>query len=73
MFLVSGRFFTVFIFIESNNFLWASLVTQLVKNPPAMQETRSYSWVGKIPGEGIGYPPHYSWAFLVPQMVKNPL
>ena len=24
---------------------WASLVTQLVKNPPAMWET----WVGKIP------------------------
>ena len=24
---------------------WASLVAQLVKNPPAMQET----WVGKIP------------------------
>ena len=25
---------------------WASLVAQLVKNPPAMQET----WVRKIPG-----------------------
>ena len=72
MFLISGRFFTVFIFIESNYFLWASLVTQLVKNPPAMQETQFYSWVGKIPGEGIGYPLQYSWAFLVPQMVKNP-
>ena len=30
---------------------WASLVAQLVKNPPAMQET----WVGS-PGEGEGYP-----------------
>ena len=28
---------------------WASLVAQLVKNPPAMQETRFDSWVGKIP------------------------
>ena len=28
---------------------WASLVAQLVKNPPAMQETWVYSWVGKIP------------------------
>ena len=27
---------------------WASLVAQLVKNPPAMQETRFNSWVGKI-------------------------
>ena len=27
------------------HYSWASLVAQLVKNPPAMQET----WVGKIP------------------------
>ena len=31
-------------------FLGASLVTQLVKNPPAMQETWFDSWVGKICG-----------------------
>ena len=30
------------------------------------------SWVGKIPGEGIGYPLQYSWASLVTQLVKNP-
>ena len=40
---------------------WASLVAQLVKNPPAMLET----WVqipglGRSPGEGKGYPLHYS-------------
>ena len=29
---------------------WASLVAQLVKNPPAMQETQFDSWVGKICG-----------------------
>ena len=39
----------------------ASLVTQLVKNPPAMQET----WVKFLrqedpPGEGNGYPRQYS-------------
>ena len=28
---------------------WASLVTQLVKNPPAMWETGFDPWVGKIP------------------------
>ena len=27
----------------------ASLVAQMVKNPPAMQETRFSHWVGKIP------------------------
>ena len=25
----------------------------------------------RSPGEGIGYPFHYSWAFLVAQLVKN--
>ena len=28
---------------------WASLVAQLVKNPPAMWETWVQSWVGKLP------------------------
>ena len=28
---------------------WASLVAQLVKSPPAMQEAQFDSWVGKIP------------------------
>ena len=27
---------------------------------------------GRLPGERIGYPLHYSWASLVVQMVKNP-
>ena len=35
---------------------WASLVAQLVKNPPAMQDP----WVGKVPGDGKGYPLQYS-------------
>ena len=40
---------------------WASLVAQLVKNPPAMLET----WVqipglGRSPGEGNSYPLQYS-------------
>ena len=34
----------------------ACLVAQLVKNSPAMWET----WVGKVPGEGKGYPLQYS-------------
>ena len=39
--------------------LWASLVAQLVKNPPAMQETWVQS-LGRSPGEGKGYPLQYS-------------
>ena len=30
-------------------FPWGSLLAQLVKNPPAVQETPFDSWVGKIP------------------------
>ena len=37
-----------------------------------MQETPVWSWVRKIPGEGIGYPLQYSWASLVAQTIKNP-
>ena len=37
---------------------WASLVAQLVKNPPAMSETwvRSLGWLGRSPGEEKDYP-----------------
>ena len=36
---------------------WASLVAQLVKNPPAMWETgSSVPGLGRSPGEGKGYP-----------------
>ena len=35
-------------------------MAQLVKNPPAMRETWLNPWVGKILGEGKGYPLQYS-------------
>ena len=40
---------------------WASLLTQMIKNPPAMWETwaRALSW-GRSPMEGNGNPPQYS-------------
>ena len=40
---------------------WASLVGQLVKNPPEMQETwvRSLGWEDPLE-KGIGYPLQYS-------------
>ena len=50
-----------------------SLVAQLVKNLPAMENTP-----GLIPGsgksarEGVGYPLQYSWPSLVAHLVKNP-
>ena len=56
--------------------LWclrASLVAQLVKNPPAMQvDPGSIPGSGRSPGEGLGYPLWFSWASLVAQLVKNP-
>ena len=40
---------------------WASLVAQLVKNPPTVWETwGSVPGLGRSPGEGIGYPLQYS-------------
>ena len=44
----------------------ASLIVQLVKNPPASAgEPGSIPGSGRSTGEGIGYPLQYSWAFLV--------
>ena len=42
-------------------YFWASLVAQMLKNPPAMWETwvRSLSWE-ESPGEGKGYLLQYS-------------
>ena len=50
----------------------ASLIAQLVKNPPAMQKMPvQFPGSGRSVGEGIGYPLQYSWASLVAQLVKN--
>ena len=42
---------------------WASLVAQLVKNPPAMQETRFNSWVRKIHWRRDRLPTPVFWGF----------
>ena len=54
--------------------LWASVIAQLVKNPPAMQETLVLFLGQEDPLEKgrIGYPLQYSLASLVAQQVKNP-
>ena len=50
----------------------ASLIGQLVKNPPAMQETQVGFLGQEDPLEkGIGYPLQHSWASLVAQLVEN--
>ena len=49
---------------------WASLVAQLVKNPPA-GDTSLVSGLGRSSGEGIGYPLQYSGTSLEAQLVKN--
>ena len=49
----------------------ASLIAQLVKNPPAIQETL-VRFLGWEDGEVLGYPLQYSWSSLVAQLVKNP-
>ena len=51
----------------------SSIVAQLIKNLPAIQETL-VSFLGQEdpPGEGIGYPLKYSWASLVAQLIKTP-
>ena len=48
------------IWVEIQNSIGVSLVAQLVKNPPAMQETRVRSLSWEDPGEGKGYPLQYS-------------
>ena len=56
------------VFARGYNGEWASLVAQVVKNLPEMQETpvhRIFSY------PGIGYPLQYSWASLVAPMVKK--
>ena len=40
---------------------WASLVAQLVQNPPAMWETWVRSWVGKIPWRRKRLPTPVFW------------
>ena len=40
---------------------WASLVAQMVKNPPAVQRTRVPSWVGKIPWRREWLPTPVFW------------
>ena len=52
-------------------FYLASLIAQLVKNPPATQKTPVGFLEEGSAGEWVGYPLQYYWASLVAQPVKN--
>ena len=39
----------------------ASLIAQLVNNPPAIRDTRFDSWVGKIPWKRVRLPTAVFW------------
>ena len=51
---------------------FASFIAQLVKNPPAMQETPVW-FLGQedLLENGLGYPLQYSWVSLVAKLIKN--
>ena len=56
----------VSLILENMPIMRASLIAQVVKNPPAMQETPVQFLGQEDPLEkGIGYPFQYSWAPLV--------
>ena len=59
------------IFKNSLVHLWASLIAQLVKNPPAMRETPVQFLGQEDRLEKRWLPLQYSWASLVAQLVKN--
>ena len=56
--------------IATSQVPWASLIAQLVKNLPVMQETL-VRFLGQEDPLEKGYPLQYSQAFLVFQLVKN--
>ena len=60
--------------IKATHRLWASLIVQLVKNLPAMQETlvRFLDWEVLWRRDRLPYPLQYCWGSLVAQLVKNP-
>ena len=53
-------------------FIFKQGIAQLVKNPPAMEETPVQFLGGEDCWRGIDYPLQISWASLVVQLVKNP-
>ena len=62
----------IYIYIHTHIYqMRASLVAQLIKNPPAMQETPVWFLGQEVPWRRNSYPLQYSWASLVVQTVKE--
>ena len=60
IFLATEILFIQFYLGYPLQYSWVSLVAQLVKNPPVMWERGSIPGLERCPGEGKGYPLHYS-------------
>ena len=58
---MTERFSLSAFFMVQLSHLWASLVAQLLKNPPAIQETGFDPWVGKIPWKRERLPTPVFW------------
>ena len=58
--------------LDESKICRATLVAQMVKNLPAMEETpSSVPGSGRSAGEEVDYPLQHCWASLVPQLVKS--
>ena len=64
----------IYIYIYTHTHIYTGFPGSSAGNESACSARDCYSipGSGRSPGEGIGYPLHYSWASLVAQMVKNP-
>ena len=58
---------------SSKVIICTSLIAQLVKNLPAVQETGLIPGLGRSAGGGLGYSLQYSWVSLVTQLEEDPL
>ena len=63
----------IYIYIYTHTHIYTGFPGSSAGNESACSARDCYSipGSGRSPGEGIGYPLHYSWASLVAQMVKN--
>ena len=63
----------IYIYIYTHTHIYTGFPGSSAGNESACSARDCYSipGSGRSPGEGIGYPLHYSWASLVAQMVQN--
>ena len=71
LYLIWPRLCYIYIYISNIYISNIYMVAQLVKNPPAMQETPVWFLGQEVPWRRNSYPLQYSWASLVVQTVKE--